>query len=326
MKCKKASLFLLLSVLFLLSFPLRGLCAHTIIGGDTAYVVQKGDSFELIGARFGVHWKNIPKWNGLDAELSPVEGMTLRLNTRKIAPTVLEHGITINIPDRTLYFLKDGRLMAIPVGVGKVLEDITRNWQTSTGKFTIIRKRTNPAWHVPKSIQTEAALKGKPLEEVVPPGPENPLGRFALVTSIPGLLIHETIWPRSVYRYRSHGCIRVLPEHMEQLFPLVEVKTPGEIIYEPVKVAAADDGRIYLEVRTDMYKKLTSLREETRKVIETRGLALKVDWTKVERLVRTESGVAEDVSLSSEGATRVVRVAGPSILERIRNIFASLWR
>jgi L,D-transpeptidase ErfK/SrfK len=308
----------ILFVLFLIIFPFHALCAHTIIGGETTYVVNKGDSFELIGARFGIHWKNIPKWNGLDATLSPIEGMTLRLNTRKIVPKSLKDGIVINIPDRTLYFFKDGYLTAFPVGVGKRLEDR----QTATGKFKIVQKRTNPTWYVPKSIQMEALLQGKPVEEVVPPGPENPLGRFALVTSIPGLLIHETIWPKSVYRYRSHGCMRLLPEHMEQLFRLVEVKTLGEIIYEPVKLAVVPNKGIYLEVRTDVYKRTTSVREHARKIIEAQGLSDRVNWGHVERLVRTESGVAEDISISSQSEPKVPPAKERSILQIILNIFS----
>jgi len=292
MKAEKILIFL---AVFLISLPFRALCTHTIIGGETTYVVNKGDSFELIGAQFGVHWKNIPKWNGLDMNLFPVEGTTLRLNTRKIVPKSLKEGIVINIPDRTLYFFKDGGIKAFPVGVGKGLEDR----QTAIGKFKIIKKRTNPTWYVPKSIQAEAIIRGKPLEEAVPPGPDNPLGRFALVTTIPGILIHETIWPKSVYRYRSHGCIRVLPEHMEQLFRLVELNTEGEIIYEPVKLAVEPDGKIYLEVRSDVYKRITSLREHTHKIIAAQGIAEKVDWKHVERLIRTESGVAEEISISS---------------------------
>ncbi|HOE18266.1 MAG TPA: L,D-transpeptidase family protein [Syntrophorhabdaceae bacterium] len=290
MKIDKILIFL---ALLLTAFPFRGLCTHTIIGGETTYVVNKGDSFELIGAQFGVHWKNIPKWNGLDANFYPVAGTTLRLNTRKIVPRSLKDGIVINIPDRTLYFFKGGSLKAFPVGVGRGMEDR----QTATGRFRITKKRANPTWYVPKSIQVEAMLQGKPVEEVVPPGPDNPLGRFALVTSIPGILIHETIWPKSVYRYRSHGCIRVLPEHMEQLYRLVDVDTEGEIIYEPVKLAVAPDGRIYLEVRSDVYKRITSLREHTRKLIEEQGLSERVDWKRVEAMVRTESGVPEVISI-----------------------------
>jgi L,D-transpeptidase ErfK/SrfK len=318
MKRARIIAFFVLIPLFL---PLHGFSANRIIGGESTYVVKKGDSFELIGARFGVHWKNIPRENGLDMAKLPPVGTTLKITTRKIVPKIIENGIVINIPDRTLYFFKDGRLLAIPVGVGIAFEEISKQWQTSTGKFRIIRKKMNPTWYVPKSIQMDAAAKGKPVEEAVPPGPKNPLGRFALVTSIPGLLIHETIWPRSVYRYRSHGCLRLLPEHMEELFPLIEVNTPGEIIYEPVKVAVAPNGRIYLEVRTDVYKKVGSLREYTRKTIEAKGLAREVNWTKVEQLVKIQAGIAEDVSPTpEEGAP------SGSFMEKVFKALQGLWQ
>ena len=150
---------------------------------------------------------------------------------------------------------------------------------------------------MPESIQLENAMKGKEVEEIVPPGPKNPLGQYAIETSIPATLIHATIWPGSVYRYMSHGCIRMLPEHMEQLYPMVEIKTKGEIIYEPVKLAVNDEGRVYLEVRTDVYKKHKSIKEYVSKTIETRGISDKVDWQKIDKLIQDETGVAEDVTL-----------------------------
>ena len=131
----------------------------------------------------------------------------------------------------------------------------------------------------------------------MPPGPKNPLGKYAIETSIPATLIHATIWPGSVYRFMSHGCIRMLPEHIEQLYPMVDIKTKGEIIYEPVKLAVNDEGRVYLEVRTDVYRKHKSIKEYVAKVIEDRGISDKVDWQKVDKLIQDEAGVAEDITL-----------------------------
>ncbi len=267
-----------------------------VIGGVKTYVVQKGDSIELIGAKHGVFWKNIVKENNIDPKLPIPEGATVTINNRKIVPRIIENGIIINIPDRTLYYFKDGKLTAIPVGVGLPYEENNMSWQTSMGKFKIKKKRKNPTWYVPDSIQKEMELKGKPVEVSVPPGPDNPLGRYALETSITGILIHETTRPRSVYRYLSHGCIRVLPENMEHLFNMVDVDTKGEIIYEPVKLAVLDGGKVYLEVRTDMYRKLKSSREQALTVIQERGVADKVDWEKVDRVVKEQSGIAEDVT------------------------------
>jgi L,D-transpeptidase ErfK/SrfK len=300
---------LLLNMQVILILLLLLSCTHAfasdmVIGGEKTYVVQKGDSIELIGAKHGVFWKNIVKENNIDPKLPLPEGATVTINNRKIVPRVIENGIVINIPDRMLYYFKNSKLTAVPVGVGLPYEENKMVWHTTMGPFKIVRKRKDPTWYVPASIQREMELKGKPVEETIPPGPDNPLGRYALETSITGILIHETIRPRSVYRYLSHGCIRVLPEHMEPLFNMVEVGTKGEIIYEPVKLAVLDNGKIYLEVRTDMYRKIKSTREHTMTIIQERGVADKVDWEKIDRVVKEQSGTAEDVTLTRASTTK----------------------
>jgi L,D-transpeptidase ErfK/SrfK len=268
--------------------------ADLIIGGVTQYTVQKGDRLELIGARLGVFWKNIAKENNLDPLVKIPPGQQLKVTTRKIVPRVVEDGIIINVADRTLYLFKKGKLTVYPVGLGLPAETDFGDWRSPIGKFTIVDKRKNPTWYVPESIQMENAAKGKPVEESVPPGPKNPLGRFALKTSLPGVLIHETIYPASVYRYQSHGCIRVMPENMEKLFEEVDRGTKGELIYVPVKLAVVD-GKAYLEVRTDTYRKLASLREHAWKLIGERGLSGKVDAARVDQMIKEQTGIAEDI-------------------------------
>lgn len=267
-----------------------------IIGGETTYEVQKRDNLYLIGARHGVFWKALAVQNGLDPKLPVPKGTILKINNKKIVPRMAENGIIINIPDRTLYLFKDGNLTTFPVALGAPVKGDWSDSRTPTGRFSIVAKRKNPVWHVPESIQIEYFEKGKEVDETVPPGPKNPLGRYALQTSIPAVLIHETIWPNSIYRYTSHGCIRVLPEHMEKLFPMVERGLQGEIIYEPVKLAALDNGRIFLEVRTDIYKKRKSVREDVIQMIQARGLSERVDWQKVAKMVQDEKGIAEDIA------------------------------
>jgi len=268
-----------------------------IIGGTTHYTVQKGDRLELIGAKLGVFWKNIAKENNLDLKTPCVPGQVLKVTTRKIVPRIVEDGIIINIADRTLYYFKMGKLTAYPVGVGLAREDDFGDWRTPTGKFVITGKKKNPTWSVPDSIQLETAFKGKEVEETVPPGPKNPLGRYAIQTSIPGVLIHETIWPSSVYRFQSHGCIRMLPENMEIFFEEVGKGMKGEIIYEPVKIMLTREGKPYLEVRTDTYKRFSSLKDRAWKLIDDRGIRDKVDTDKVEQIIKDQSGIAEDITL-----------------------------
>ena len=124
------------------------------------------------------------------------------------------------------------------------------------------------------------------------------MGKFAIKTSIPGILIHSTTKPWSIYSFASHGCIRVNPEQMESFFKEVTVNTPGEIIYKPVKLAITEQGRVFLEVHRDVYGRNSSgLAKEARRLIEKQNLSERVDWQKVESMVRHTSGIAEDISL-----------------------------
>jgi L,D-transpeptidase ErfK/SrfK len=60
-------------------------------------------------------------------------------------------------------------------------------------------------------------------------------------------LIHGTNNPDGVGMRVTSGCIRMFPEHIEQLFPLVDVGTPVRIMSEPIKVGWAAD-TLYVEV------------------------------------------------------------------------------
>jgi L,D-transpeptidase ErfK/SrfK len=83
---------------------------------------------------------------------------------------------------------------------------------------------------------------------VVPPGPDNPLGEYAMRLDIPdgAYLIHGTNNPLAVGMAVTHGCIRMYPEDIEQLFPLVPVGTQVHLINQPVKVAYVE-GELLLE-------------------------------------------------------------------------------
>jgi L,D-transpeptidase ErfK/SrfK len=265
--------------------------ADILVGGETAYTIQKGDSLILIGSKLGVNWQAIARENQVELDKPLKIGRILKVNTRKIVPRITESGIIVNIPDRMLYHFREGKLTsAFPVGLGRP------DWETPTGAFTIRGRERNPTWHVPASIREEMEAKGESVVTIVPPGPDNPLGRYALQTSMPGVLLHETIWPTSVYHFRSHACIRIMADHMEKLFQSVRVGTQGEIIYEPVKVALTNDGRVLLEVHRDIYKKFSSLDSEVRKLLDKRELSGRVNWEKINKVLQEKPDIAEDVT------------------------------
>lgn len=269
-----------------------------IIGGDTVYRVVDGDSLLLISAKQGVEMKDVVRENSLDLTKLLKPGQDLRMNTGKIPPRTMENGIVVDIPGRMLYYFKAGRLeLSFPVGLGMAQRQGFRWWHTPAASFTVTGKEKNPVWYVPESIQEKMKLQGKTVLTMVPPGKDNPLGRFVLYTSVKGIAIHETIWPTTVYRFRSHGCIRVLAQNIEKLYDAVDTGAPGELVYEPVKAVVTAEGKIFLEVDPDVYGKVKSLLDEATSRINALNVTAEVDWDKVRSAVRDQTGNAVDVTL-----------------------------
>ncbi len=290
---KKTAMNRIIALCFFVLIPAMALAA--IVGDDTVYNVEAGDTLPLISAKLGADTQAIMRDNGLTRGQALPRGKLL-INTRKITPKESGNGIIIDISGRMLYYFESSRIeMSFPVGLGMPKwRDITR-WHTPSGTFTVYRKARNPVWHVPESIQMQMKIEGKPVLTRVLPGPDNPLGRYVLYTSIPGVEIHETIAPVSVYRFRSHGCIRVLTEHIVPFFEKVEVGTRGELVYEPVK-AAVEGWRVFLQVDPDVYGKVDNVMDEVNDRLQTLNAGA-VCWEKVMSVVQEQSGDAEEITL-----------------------------
>ncbi|MDD2540772.1 MAG: L,D-transpeptidase family protein [Desulfuromonadaceae bacterium] len=269
-----------------------------LVGSRGVYTVVKADTLRLVAAKLGVTQRHLRKMNHLDGTVHLKIGQKLAYNNLKIIPRKIENGIIINIPDLTLYYFQQGSLVtSLPVALGSAVKNEKYVWQTPVGKFRITAKTKDPTWTVPPSIQTEMEEHGKEIVARIPPGPENPLGKYAIRTSIPGILIHSTIRPSSIYSFSSHGCIRLSPSQMKKFFPQIKVNTRGEIIYKPVKLAVTEDGRVFLEVHHDAYHKVVNLVTEARQMVEKQKLSGLVDWEKFELVVKQQRGIAVDISL-----------------------------
>jgi L,D-transpeptidase ErfK/SrfK len=269
-----------------------------LVGSASTYRVVKNDTLQLIAAKLGVSKQHLAQMNRLDQKALLRIGQKLNYNNRKIVPQRMNNGIVINIPDRTLYYFNNGKLeVFLPVALGVPIKNEKYDWTTPTGKFKIIAKQKDPTWYVPQSIRSEMEDSGKDIVTSMPPGPANPLGKYAFKTSLPGILIHSTTKPGSIYSFASHGCIRVSPEQMEEFFKKIRINTPGEIIYRPVKLAITDHGRVFLEVHRDAYGKSAGLHAMAKQMIEKRNLSNRVDWNKVESVIKFKAGLAEDVTL-----------------------------
>ncbi|MFP5344777.1 MAG: L,D-transpeptidase, partial [Gammaproteobacteria bacterium] len=188
---------------------------------------------------------------------------------------------------------KDEALFAsYPVGLGRP------DWPTPTGKFTVLTLEENPTWDVPLSIQEEMRREGKEVVTRVPPGPTNPLGKYWVGLSLPAIGIHGTIAPTSVYRFQSHGCIRLHPDDIFELFPHISVNLAGKIIYQPVLLAQLPDGRIFLEAHPDVYKRGGNPLKRVQHLAAEAEITEIIDWEKVAQVLKQKEGLAREVGVS----------------------------
>ncbi len=264
--------------------------ALTVTGGVFDYSVQTGDSLIKIGARFGVAAEVLARENSLKVNVRLAPGQGIAVDNRHIVPAVLENGLLINLPQRMLYFFRDAQLVvAYPVGLGRP------TWQTPQGEFSVINKSDHKTWIVPRSIQEEMRRTGKEVKTSVPPGPDNPLGKYWLGLSLDSVGIHGTIAPASIYLFQSHGCIRLHPEDIEALFTQVPRGATGRIIYNPLLMTESA-GRIFLEVQRDSYNRGGVSKVALEQLAREKLLSARIDWALAEKVLELKDGIARDIT------------------------------
>ncbi len=190
------------------------------------------------------------------------KGEIVRLSNRRILPDSPHNGITLNIAEYRMYYYpptKKGeqprQVMSYAHGVGR------QDWKTPLGKTKVARKIMNPEWHPPESIRREHAANGDPLPVIVPPGPHNPLGSRALYLDLPGeYRIHGTDIDKinGIGMQITHGCVRMYPKDVEELYDWVAVGTPVYIVKQPIKVGWLDNV-LYVEAHPDLEGEETTL-------------------------------------------------------------------
>jgi L,D-transpeptidase ErfK/SrfK len=233
---------------------------------------------------------------------APPARQAVTLPTSWILPQAPYQGIVVNIPEMRLYYFSQTKsgmnrrmVMTAPVGIGRP------SWQTPEATFTVRGKTENPTWVIPASIRKERIQKKGWSEQMIPGGvPENPLGKYRLRLSIASYAIHGTTNPWTIGRATTHGCVRLYPEDIAQLFPSVPVGTRGAFVYQPVKVGVRDQ-RIYIEVHKDVYGRVPDLLAEAQRVVEQSSFAEVVDPFTLAEAVHDQAGYPVDVTRERDG-------------------------
>lgn len=277
------------------SLPAQG---GRLIGELQTHVVQKGDYFKTIAEQYNIGILELMETNpGVDPFL-PTPGSQLVIPTQMLLPDVPRKGIVINLPElRLYYFPKNGREVHVfPVGIGRV------GRETPEMTTKIKSRIPNPSWTPPASLRVEHLReKGEALPRVVPAGPDNPLGKYAMQLSYGdgSYLIHGTNKDFGIGMRVSAGCIRLNPDDIEWLFNQSKYGDSVKIINQTVKIASEPDGSQIIEVHSPLSK---SEGEQREKVISLNSKVVKfisqdkVDSTKANDALLTQNGIPMIIS------------------------------
>ncbi|OQY67666.1 MAG: hypothetical protein B6D46_06455 [Polyangiaceae bacterium UTPRO1] len=262
----------------------------SIVGSLETYVVEEGDTLLDVGRHFDLGYNEMISANpGVDPWMpSPKE--VLVIPTEFVLPDARPTGVIVNIPEMRLYHFRGGTLVTYPVGLGR------DDWRTPEGSFKIRGKTENPTWIIPESIRAEHIReRNDPRTFIAGGDPENPLGHYRLELTLPLYALHGSNMPWGVGMQVSHGCIRLYNEDITILFHEVQVGSPGEFLYQPVKVGSRN-GEIFVEAHPDIYGLRGNLVDEANQIIARRGWIDLVDPERLRRAIREQTGIPMSVS------------------------------
>lgn len=273
--------------------------AHQAIIGEMQHgVASNGDNVVNIAQRFDVGYNAIENANpNLVLARGFAAGTPIQLPTQHLIPNEPRKGIIINLPEmRMYYFLNDrNKVLTYPIGIGKIGKMIPIT------KTSITRKATNPTWTPPDDIREFNLEQGVVLPQVMPPGPDNPLGPYAIYMRVPTYLIHSTIFPSSIGKRASFGCIRMYEKDIEEFFPTVNGGIPVVIINKPVKLGWHND-RLYMEAHRPLEEHSDSPDANLPSVVTmvtkmAQDQPTLVDWQLIAYIAKEHDGIPHEVGI-----------------------------
>src|SRR5438270_2730318 len=152
----------------------------SVVGQDEHIKSTYNDTLLDIARRYSLGYEEINRANpGTDMWI-PGEGKDILLPGRRILPPGPREGLVVNLPEHRLYYYPKPKkhekpvVITYPVSIGRM------DWRTPLGETHVIAKIRNPAWYPPESVRKEHLANNDPLPKIVPAGPDNPLGDFAM--------------------------------------------------------------------------------------------------------------------------------------------------
>jgi len=281
-----------------LEFPLPP-PGEDIIGQVQTITAKYEDTFADIATANDLGYLEMVAANpGVDPWL-PGAGTQIVLPTRFILPPGPREGIVINLAEYRLYYYPKGEdvVRTYPLGIGR------EGWGSPIGVTKVTAKTPNPTWTPPASIKAEHAADGDPLPNVVPAGPDNPLGPFKFTLGLPGYLIHGSNKQFGIGMRTSHGCFRMYNDNVLELASMVPVGTAVRIMNESYKFGMSG-GKVYLEAHAQLTDKgdPVALDRHTAVInalLNRRDFApdIKMNWDVVRDVVAAEDGLPVEIAV-----------------------------
>ena len=265
---------------------------NNLVGHISVANVMEGDTLSDIARMYNVGYTEIRIANPNIDPWLPKEGQEVMIPDMHVLPDAARNDIVINVPEMRMYYYdKHGSsgIRSFPISVGR------QEWITPHGEMLVTGKLEAPSWYPPASILKEHEEMGEPLPRVVPAGPDNPLGRYALLLSKKGYLIHGTNKPYGIGMRVTHGCVRMYPKHIEWLFAKIQRGATVTVVNQPLKVGRMNNA-IFLEAHPSLKEDHTSLSERYSNAIsilkENFGAApLKLFYHRIQQVVIEQTGV-----------------------------------
>jgi L,D-transpeptidase ErfK/SrfK len=321
-----------LTALLLLFLPLTATALYfdlpptgeDVVGTLESFQTKYEDTLIDVGRLYDLGYVEMKVANPNVDPWLPGSGTEVVIPTQFILPPGPRKGVVINLPELRLYYYPRGgkEVITYPLGIGR------EGWSTPTGFAKVTGKTANPAWRPPASIRAEHEAEGDPLPEVVPAGPDNPLGTHALYLSMRGYLLHGTNKPYGVGMRVSHGCIRLYPEDIKELFSQLPVGTPVRIINEPYK-AGWFNGRLYVEAHTPLSEQLQSdgvnLTPLIKQVVDRLGEnPLRPDWSLLKQIAQEHKGIPIAVTPAAGQTVAQEDAINKTVTEELTPVFIDL--
>lgn len=296
-KALAAALFFVSTQVFAASYPVPPE-NQSIIGQIKYSSSGFGTSVVKLSQQYDVGFNAMEKANPqLDMAKQLSFSTAVKIPSQHLLPNQPREGIIINLPEMRMYYFIPGtsQVATYPIGIGKIGKTIP----ITMTKIT--KKAKDPSWVPTEDIRQFNLAQGVVLPQIMPPGPDNPLGPYAIYMSVPTYLIHSTIFPESIGKRASFGCIRMYESDIKDFFPSINSGIQVAIINSPTKVGWQDN-RLYIEAHTPLEEHNGSYEATLPGAVSqindlTKNQDTLVDWQGVAFVEKERDGIPHEIGV-----------------------------